>query len=615
MHEEVFMTAEFPAYTFGEPRSGSCYARYESGRDLNYYTADPNLRFVLEGYLSAETLAWAEPRLHTLGERCGTVIVHRADTVDRVGHELVRYDRFGRDISEIAYHPDWLTNLNEVFDFGLVGWNHHPSWHAQTGYAPVPLLAALDYLVGQADMALCCPLELAHGTVMVLEQFADPSVRDRFLSAVTATSEADRLQVAQVATEITGGSDVGASRTEAEQIGGEWYLSGEKWFASNIGADLILTLGRVTAGSTGTAGLGMFLVPRRKPDGSPNGISIRRLKDKMGTRGVPTGELLLNHALAFLIGDPAHGFHYMAVMLNHTWFWNAVGSLGVMRRAYVEAAVYAARRPAFGTSLDAFPMVCEQLVQMTVDLEATTALIFETAYALEAAKDGADATASLRFRTLAPVVKYRAGEQNVTFTRAAVEMLGGNGYVSTFGTPRLLRDAQVNTIWEGTSNICALDLWRAITKQQGQVPLLERAEVLVCSIKTGPAKHLATIVQRGIEDVRVAIGALEGASQTRRQQQARRLADLLGDVMALAVLTAEADRGVTSGDYRKALVGELFALRFFGVSNPLEAVLQAGNGIPECYEVLMRDGACGKSAYETLVQGLGSAQPIAPCRS
>jgi acyl-CoA dehydrogenase len=215
-------------------------------------------------------------------------------------------------------------------------------------------------------------------------------------------------------------------------------------------------------------------------------VSIRRLKDKMGTIGVPTGELILNTAEAHLIGEAGHGFRYMAEMLNHTRYWNAVGSVGIMRRAYLEAATYTARRGSFGTTLDAFPMMRERLIWLQVDLAATTALMFHTGAALDAFGDGADPRDHLRFRTLAPVIKYRAGEQCVDFARAAVEMLGANGYTAPFGTPRLYRDAQVNPIWEGTSNICALDLWRAVSKQAGHEPVLDACEALLPSCAANP---------------------------------------------------------------------------------------------------------------------------------
>ncbi len=346
---------QYPDYRLGEPESGSFYGRYESGRGVDYYEADPNLRPVLEGHLDGETLGWAEERLGALGERAGHEISHRADATDEANHQLVRYDRFGRDISEVRCHPNWKSNLNEVFDFGLVGWNHDEGLLGRYGRAPVPLLTAFDYLVGQAEASLCCPLELAHGTVAVLEKFAGPDLRERFLGPVVSTEAADRMQVAQVATEVTGGSDVGSTRTVARRDGERWLLSGEKWFASNVDADLIVTLARPEGGAEGTRGLAMFVVPRRREDGEPNGISIRRLKDKIGTIGVPTGELILSEAEGFLVGDPQEGFRYMAEMLNHTRYWNAVGSLGIMRRSYLEAAVYAARRRSFGTSSEHLP--------------------------------------------------------------------------------------------------------------------------------------------------------------------------------------------------------------------------------------------------------------------
>jgi acyl-CoA dehydrogenase len=585
-------------YDLDATTSPSRYARYEAGRGLNYYDADDNLRAVLGLHLDEATAGWAGEPLRALGERCGTVIVERADTYDRVGHELERYDRLGRDVSRIAYHPDWLANLDEVFDFGLVGWNADPGRLGRYGRAPVPLVTAFDYLVGQADMALCCPVELAHGTVVVLERYASDELRERLLPGVVATSADRRLQTAQVATEITGGSDVGGSQTEARCEDGRWYLSGEKWFASNIGADLIVTLGRVDADIAGVHGLGMFVVPRIRADGSLNGLSIRRLKDKLGTIGVPTGELLLDNAEAYLLGDADRGFRYMAEMLNHTRYWNAVGSLGVMRRAFLEAAVYTARRATFGTTLDAFPMVRERLIWLLVDLAATTSLVFATAAHLEAhdtARD--DAAAHLRLRTLAPVVKYRSGEQNVDFARAAIELLGANGYVNTFGTPRLLRDAQVNPIWEGTSNICALDLWRAVTKSDGHEAVLDDAARYLGAVKTDAGTRLADVARRAFDDVRAAVAALRNASAERQQQQARRFADLFGDAVALAALAREADHEARAGDWRKALVGELFAARSAAAFDRLGVVVDAFHDLPEVYPDLFAAGSLAEEDY------------------
>jgi alkylation response protein AidB-like acyl-CoA dehydrogenase len=239
-------TQVYPDYKLDGSGSPSRYRNADTSGPVNYYELDRNLRAVLELHVGDGVLQWAQERLATLGARCGGEVVRRADVYDRVGHELERYDRFGRDVSRVVHHPDWLANRDEMFDFGLVGWNHNPKLVERYGRAPVQLLAAFDYLVGQADMAICCPVELAHGTVAVLERFGTEENVEGFLEPIVATDLGRRLQVAQVATEITGGSDVGASRTEAGRLDdGRWVLNGEKWFASNCSAELILTLGRI----------------------------------------------------------------------------------------------------------------------------------------------------------------------------------------------------------------------------------------------------------------------------------------------------------------------------------------------------------------------------------
>jgi hypothetical protein len=294
----------------------------------------------------------------------------------------------------------------------------------------------------------------------------------------------------------------------------------------------------------------------------------------------------------------------MAEMLNHTRFWNGVGALGVMRRAFLEAAAYAARRRSFQTTIDSFPMVRERLVWLHVDLAATTALTFECAAALETMQTTDDPAAALRFRTLAPVVKYRAGEQNVDFARAAIETLGGNGYISTFGTPRLLRDAQVNTIWEGTSNICALDLQRAIAKQHGHRAVLDHLDAHLEPILAGPVCHLADLARATIAQATAAIEALADQPTSRREQQARRLADLFGDATALAALTIEADHEASHGDFRKALTADLFATRRTQPTDPVAAITDGFPGIPELYPALFGDEALSESDYQTALEAL-----------
>jgi acyl-CoA dehydrogenase len=591
----------------GGPGSPSRYRHCEPDRGVNYYGTDGNLQRTLRSYLPRSVVCWAEEPLHELGGLAGTELARRADVYDAAGPALVRYDKLGRDISQVVHHPDWLASLNEVLDFGAVGWNYSGTRLDCYGRAPYPLLAAFHYLIAQADTALCCPLVIAHGTTAVLERFAGPALRDELLPAITAASKAQRLQAAQVTTEITGGSDVGASRAVARpDADGRWRLTGEKWFASNIGADLIVTLARIDETTPGTRGLGMFVVPRVRRDGSQNAVSIPRLKDKLGIIGVPTGELVFRDAEAVPVGDPGQGFRYLTEMLNHTRFWNAASAAGIMRRSLLEAASYTARRESFGFTVDHFPMMRERLVWLDVDLTATLSLLMHTAAALERAESGGAQDDHLRFRTLAPVVKYRSGEQSVDFARAAVELIGGNGYVTTFATPRLLRDAQVNPIWEGTSNICALDLWRAITRQGGHEPVFGRCEQMIAGLAAEPARRAGEAAMHAVKDAREVITSLAGASHSRQEQQARRVAHLVGDAVALAALAAEADTDVScDGDHRKAVIAELFALRMNAGHTRRSAAADGFGDVPDLYPALFGDEPLDAAGYRRALTTLG----------
>lgn len=268
-----------------------------------------------------------------------------------------------------------------------------------------------------------------------------------------------------------------------------------------------------------------------------------------------------------------------------------------MRRAFLEAASYAAQRRSFGTTIDSFPMIRERLVWLCVDLAATTALTFYCARALEERETTSSQTAALRFRTLAPVVKYRAGEQNVEFARAAIEMLGGNGYINTFGTPRLLRDAQVNPIWEGTSNICALDLQRAITKQQGHQAVFDHLTGQLDLLADGPAASLAEHVIVAIAQVTAAIDGLAHAPIARREQQARRLADLVGDSVAISALAIEADHEARRDDFGKALTAALFAARRTQPADPVAVITEGWTGVPDLYPALFADPPLSEDDY------------------
>src|SRR5690606_23007954 len=237
--------------------------------------------------------------------------------------------------------------------------------------------------------------------------------------------------------------------------------AGEKWFCSNADADVALVTARPEGAPEGTRGLALFVIPRQLPDGRLNSYQIRRLKDKLGTTSVATGEIELLRAQAELVAPPPQGFHRMMEALQFSRIDNAFGSAGLMRRAFLEAAVYAQQRWAFGSRLRDYPMVQETRLDMLTEWEAGLALALEAAAAWEAwlARDDQESRAWQRLVTA--LAKYRTAEDAVRNASRAIEVLGGNGYVEEFPTARLLRDAQVTPVWEGPANIQALELLRA----------------------------------------------------------------------------------------------------------------------------------------------------------
>jgi alkylation response protein AidB-like acyl-CoA dehydrogenase len=384
-------------------------------------------------------------------------------------------------------------------------------------------------------------------------------------------------------TEIRGGSDLAASECAAAKAAdGTWRINGSKWFCSNLDAQAILVLARPEGAAPGLATLAMFLVPRQRADGTRNGIHIRRLKDKLGTKAVPTGEADFIDAEAYLMGREAgasssspprmergpgtavspwrgevdgRGINRMMEMVQSSRFGVAIMGLGIMRRSFMEAACYAHHREAFGRLLIDFPLVRETLVNMAVDVEAGGAL------ALEAAEAGAgrDADARRLYRILVPLAKYRCARRGLELATQAVEMHGGNGYIEDWPVARQFRDAMCHPIWEGTENIICLDVLRAMAKEHADDALFSRIERALGGAEHPVLADAASAVGRSVDDVKEAIAYLERSPQEVRLLNARRLTDYMADVTQAALLVEEAVWELAhKGSVRKAIVARQF---------------------------------------------------------
>ena len=277
------------------------YAEYDDAIGLDWYGVDPNLAQLLDRLLpDADDRAFAEEHVRAYGVLCGGDLARRAEVTDRHPPVLVDRDRWGFEIGAITHHPTWIENKADLVRAGFVGLPAHAG-------RPVPAVvtASLAYLVSQAETAIYCGLGMTAGAADVVERHAPEAVRDDFLRRLTSLDPDEAWEGGMFLTERQGGSDVGANTTRAVRDGDEWRLYGEKHFCSNVDADVFIVLARPDGAPEGPSGLATFIMPRQRDDGSPNGFHIRRLKPKLGTRGVPTAEVSLDGAIAWMAGQRA----------------------------------------------------------------------------------------------------------------------------------------------------------------------------------------------------------------------------------------------------------------------------------------------------------------------
>ncbi|MBV8386592.1 MAG: acyl-CoA dehydrogenase family protein [Acidimicrobiia bacterium] len=579
------------------------YATYDEAMGLDWYEVDPNLRFTLDRLLpEAADRAIAEELVSEYGPLVGGPIARRAEVTDKNGPVLERWDHWGREADRVVHNDTWLENKADLVR------HNYTSLHTRAGSRPVPgvVTAAINYLVCQAETALICAMGMTNGATDIVQRYAPDAVRADIVGRLTSTDPDVAWEGGMFLTERQGGSDVGANTTKAVQDGEEWRLYGEKFFCSNIDADVFIVLARPDGAPEGARGLGTFIVPRQLPDGSTNGFHMRRLKPKLGTVGVPTGEVVLEGALAWLAGGSSQsatgdaardgrGINRMMEMVNGSRFGVAVMGLGIHRRSFLEAAIYAAHREQWGQRIDRYPLVRETLVDLLVELEAGMAVTFECAAAARASTD--EEEARLIRRILIPLAKMRATRAAVGAASSALEVLGGNGYMNDWPMARQYRDAQCHPIWEGTENIICLDVRRAMKGEGAHEALLARIER---SLDTaGPHEALARpadAVASALKDAREAISYLASADDDVQLLQARRLANLLADVSEGAVLLDEAAWALErDGDARKALVARRFARQHLETL-PVRGIVDEDRTVLDFFDPLIRYGKVDAAA-------------------
>ena len=517
-------------------------------RGINLFSADPSYSGLLGLYLSDDLRQHLAPHFARLGALAGGELDQLAATADRNPPELHYRTRSGENRQWIEKHPAY-RRLEEVAfsEYGLAAMSHRGGVLGWPTPLPPAVKYALSYLYVQAEFGACCPLSMTDSLTRTLRKFGDPALVARYLPGLTEQDFDALTQGAMFMTEQGAGSDVGGVVTRAVREGDAWRLYGDKWFCSNADAGVAMVLARPEGAPAGTKGLGLFLLPRVLPDGTANSYRIIRLKEKLGTRDMPSGEIVLEGALAYLVGDAGRGFVQMADMINNSRLSNGMRAAGMMRRALTEALYIARHRVAFGKSLIELPLMRRQLLKIMLLAEAARSVMFHAAAELEKA-DAGDEAARRRIRILTPLLKFRACRDARRATGDAMEVRGGCGYIEEWSDPRLVRDAHLGSIWEGTSNVVALDVMRAVRREGALDALQPTLEAMLPPGAFGDALRAAV--------GRAAAFAHDIAGR-KDDIHARQAATGLYYATAASVLASEGSRLSASGDARRLLLSAL----------------------------------------------------------
>lgn len=475
----------------------------------NFYTSDRQLVRLLQTFLGQDRYLRHREHFASFGAVCAGPLDEAAVINNRGANlpELDRWSPLGERIEAVAHHPSYHDCGRHIYEDGeVIAAYAEPASNVRA--------LALFYLsshVGEAGHN--CPVACTAGVVKALGAEGSDALKARWLGGVLTNTYADRLDGAQFVTEVQGGSDVGLNAVEATPDGEgfgttRWRITGEKWFCSNSDADLILMTARVAG--HGTQGLGLFLVPRLLEDGTVNHFTVRRLKDKIGTRSMPSGEIDFQGAVGYAVGPVDKGFRtLMAQVINTSRLYNTVGTAGIARRARLVAQAYAQSRVAFGHPIAQYPLVQEMVARMRASSQALTAGAMRLAHGLDRAERGelaGDELAWLRVGT--NLAKMRSCQHSHRVVLTAIETLGGNGAIETFSVlPRLLRDNVVYENWEGTHNTLIAQTHRDFAKHGLHAPFIA---VLRRDLTTGDAAIDAALApaHEALDRAEDALGAI-----------------------------------------------------------------------------------------------------------
>jgi alkylation response protein AidB-like acyl-CoA dehydrogenase len=541
----------------------------EPPRLTNTFEADDALRETLERLFPGDLLARLAPEWHEMGALAAGRLMELAREAQANPPRHVPYDAWGRRVDDVVVSPAWRELHGAAARAGLAAIPY------EGGLGPLARLHqfALLQLYGPSSAIYTCPLAMTDGAARTLLEH-DPRLAERVVARLTSRDPERLWTSGQWMTERAGGSDLSGTEAVARRDAEGWRLQGTKWFTSAVTGEVALTLARAEGAPAGSAGLSLFYVETRRPDGRLNGITIHRLKDKLGTRALPTAELSLEGTRAEAVGGLGNGVKKAAPLLNLTRLHNAISACGMMARLLQLLRDYAARRVVFGSPLAEKPLHRETLAELQVEYEAALALTFEGARLLGRQEAG-EATDEERgaLRLLTPLAKLLTAKQAVAVASEALEGFGGAGYVEDTGLPVFLRDAQVLPIWEGTTNVLSLDVLRAAAREEVLSAFFASARRRLGALAATPLADAARAVGEHLDRIAAWWPAAREAGTEVTEAGARRYALALAAVAAAIPL---AEQGAWNERSRRGPRSAIAARRWIGAR--LSALLDPGAG-------------------------------------
>lgn len=525
---------------------------------MNFVTSDPSLLPLVERYLDAKDRDLLVPVLTELGEDAATRLAPLADVADKNKPTLEHFDRDGNRVDAITYHPSYLELSKAAYEqYGLSALSHR-GIHGWENTPPHLAKYAMSYVFVQAEFGLACPVSMTDAAARTLRKFGDPELFGGYIEGLTSTDAQTRYTGAMFMTETQAGTDIAMTETRAVPDGDAWRLSGKKWFTSNPDADVVLTLAKYPGGDDTTRGVGLFMLPKVLPDGSRNSYVIDRLKDKLGTRSMPSGEITLDGAYALQVGELDRGFKQMAEMVNTSRLSNAMRSAALMRRAVSESVDHARARVVFGKPLMDQALMRNTILPLALEAEAALGLIFHSGDMLQRA-DAGDETAKSLIRVLTPIAKHYVCKKARWVTGEAMEIRGGNGYIEDWPNSRLLRDSHLGSIWEGSSNVIALDVLRCMKQYGAHRVIAESMKQKLAALEATDAAPGAQVLTDAWHELSTrGESILEGGSQDAQALIGHYTNALAQHIMATLLLEQAIHESTSATGYRKLLVANSY---------------------------------------------------------